>query len=265
LFIVFIVMIRPTVSCVLALFVQNLLNSAQYKKSNIVLGREANEMRMFLLKQIAQLTKTTVENVTISVLKPSAYAYILAAVVMAPLHAGEKLSDAELDTKYIEVQIKQICVTENIDKKDTDKKDTDNKVSKQICNTDYYLVAQPQQNDDADQRKKSVSSNQSEELPATNPLLSAIIQNLRSLGGSDMLGVPIGVSNTGVPVGFGSEQYSYKWAGNLGDIFQPIYSGGVMAPYSVYDYSSLGYGFREEAHIPYNLPQPTIQSINTRN
>jgi len=231
-------------------------------------------MRMFLLTQMEQLTKKAVGSATTVFYKPSIYAFsviaIASAVVMNPVYAGEKLSDAELDSKFIEVQIRQICTLQkqSVDTKKSAYITEDSTPAKYTCKADDLFVTAIQSDGSEGSKKLRSASDhpdQSADSSDSNPLLTGIIQNLRSLGGSDLLGVPVGVANSGVPVVFGSEQYSYKWAGNLGDIFQPIYSGGVMAPYSVYDYSSLGYGFREEAHIPYNLPQPTIQATNTRN
>ena len=226
-------------------------------------------MRMFLLKQIERLTTKTVENATTVFYKPSLYASsmiaIAAAVVMSPVYAGEKLSDAELDTKFIEVQIRQICTVESDDSKKTEDKTSTRKAAQYICRTDDLFVTAINKDGNPESKQIGSTSDQSADSEDSNSLLAGIIQNIRSFGRADLLGVPTGVSNTGNPLLFGSERYSYKWAGNLGDIFQPAYSGGILAPYSVYDYSSMGYGFREEAHIPYNITQPVIQSINTHN
>lgn len=226
-------------------------------------------MRMFLLKQIAQLTKTTVENVTMSALKRSAYAssIIVAAAVMAPLHAGEKLSDAELDTKFIEVQIRQICTLD--DSKKNEDKLNDTKSAKYNCRTDDLFVKTINRDTDAESKVKQLgeNSNQPEDSNNSSALLAGIFQNIRSLGGGDLLGVPAGVANSGNPVVFGSERYSYAWAGNLNQIFQisPTSTGYWN---SIYDTSSLGYGFRAEAHFPYGPPSPsTVQfpNLNGRN
>ncbi len=231
-------------------------------------------MRMFLLTQMEQLTKKAVGSATTVFYKPSIYALsvmtMATAVVMSPVYAGEKLSDAELDSKFIEVQIRQICTLEkqSVDTTKSAYITEAVKPAQYICRTDDLFVTAIKNDGNLEAKQLAAASNKSldsADAVDSSALLVGILQNIRSLGGGELLGVPTGVSNTGNPIGFGSERYSYKWSGNLGDIFQPIYSGGVIAPYSVYDYSDLGYGFRAEAHIPYNIPQPTILSINTRN
>ncbi len=224
-------------------------------------------MRMFLLKQMEQLTKKAVGSATTVFYKPSTYASsivaIAAALVMSPAYAGVQLSDAELDTKFIEVQIRQICTLEkeSVDTKKSAYITEDTSSAKYTCRTDDLFVTAIK-NDGSTESKQLNPTDQSLDSADSSGLLAGIIQNIRSLGGGEFLGVPTGVSNTGNALLFGSERYSTKWAGNLGDIFRPVYSGGVMAPYSVYDYSDLGYGFRAEAHIPYDIPQPTIRAIN---
>lgn len=228
-------------------------------------------MRMFLLKQMEKITQKSVAIVPNFFYKPSIYASsiiaIAAAVVVSPVYAGEQLSDAELDTKFIEVQIKQICTLEkeSVDTKKSAYITEDATTAKYTCRTDDLFVTAIKSDSNEESKKLRAASghvDQSADSSDANPLLAGIIQNLRSFGGGEFSGVPTGVANTGNPVLFGSERYSYKWAGNLGDIFKPVYSGGVMAPYSVYDYSDLGYGFRAEAHFPYQIPSPTIQAVN---
>ncbi len=231
-------------------------------------------MRTFLLKQMEQLTRKTIENVTTLFYKPSFYASSMltiaaAAVVMTPVYAGEQLSDAELDTKFIEVQIRQICTVENEGSNKSEDKATSVKPAKYTCKADDLFVTIIKNDGSAESKKLKSASDQSSDLADSedsNSLLAGIIQSIRSFGRADLLGVPNGVANSGNPVLFGNERYSYKWAGNLNEIFQPVLNAtGVLAPYSVYDYSSLGYGFRQEAHIPYNIPQPTIQAIISHN
>ena len=223
---------------------------------------------MFLLKQMEQLTTKAVAKMPAKFLIPSKYIssiVAVAAIVMTPVYAGEKLSDAELDTKFIEVQIKQVCIVDNQDSKAKDDKNSEIKANKYLCNKDNIFVTTIDKDDiskKSQQAGSGTDQTNSDDETDSNGLLSGVLQNMRSFGRSDLLGVSAGVSNSGIPIMFGSESYSYKWAGNLSDIFQPVYSGGVMAPYSVYDYSSLGYGFREEAHIPYNIPPPTIHVTN---
>lgn len=232
-------------------------------------------MGTLLLKHMERQTKKAVESATTVFYKPSIYAstfmVVIAAAMMSPVYAGEQLTDAELASKYIEVQIRQICTLER-EKVDPKKsayitEDEDKKPATYICRTDDLFV-RTIKNDGNEETKQSQlksapdqsSDSDSASSADSSALLAGIIQNLRSLGGGESLGVPIGVSNTGNPIGFGSESYSYKWSGNLGEIFQPIYNGsGVMAPFSVYDKSDLGYGFRAEAHFPYQIPQPTVQ------
>ena len=93
-----------------------------------------------------------------------------------------------------------------------------------------------------------------------NGLFSSVFNNIRVLGGADTFGVPAGVANTATPPLFGSENYSSKWAGNLSQIFKPTANAsGILAPYSVYDTSENGFGFRAETHFAQELKQPIIQ------
>jgi hypothetical protein len=228
-------------------------------------------MRMFLLKQMEQFTKNAVATATTDLYKPSKLTSLMialaAAVAMSPAYAGVQLSDAELDNGFVEVQIRQICMLEKeyVDTKKSAYITEDSKPAKYTCKTDDLFVSAIKNDGNADLIKlKSASDKPSDSAEAvdSSSLLAGILQNLRSLGGGEFLGVPTGVSNTGNPIGFGSEQYSNKWSGNLSDIFRPIYAGGVIAPFSVYDQSELGFGFRAEAHFPYQLPQPKIQAFD---
>lgn len=225
-------------------------------------------MKIFLLKQIAQLTKRTVKNMTTIFYKPPIYASfivaIAAAVLINPVYAGEKLSDAELDSKFIEVQIRQICNVENGSSNKSEDKSAAIKPAKYTCRADDLFVTTIKNDGDKESKPLKAASDLANS-DDSNALLAGVIQNIRSFGRAELLGVPSGVANTGNPILFGSERYSYKWAGNLNEIFQPVYAGGVIAPYSIYDYSDLGYGFRQEAHFPYSLPQPSIQAIITHN
>jgi len=218
-------------------------------------------MRTFLLKQMEHLPKDAVAKVPTLSQKSSTLIYkvltVAIAAMMSVAYAEQPLSDAELDTKYIEVKAKQICTTESIDK-NGDKNDVKN--TKQSCHDATNFVAAVTNKD----KDGVVTSAAQRDSDNSSVLLAAVLDNIRLLGGTDVLGVPAGVALTGVPLMFGSENYSYAWSGNLNQIFQPTYYD-VIAPYSVYDTSSQGYGFREEAHYPQNIPQPTIQAISTHN
>jgi hypothetical protein len=216
-------------------------------------------MRSFLLKQMKQIPKSAVAKVPTLNIKPSLFPYTMLTaamvVTMSVAYAEQPMSDAELETKYIEVKIKPVCSTEKEKIKEKDKKQ-----SCQDTNVFVIIVTNKQDStseSDAAQSKDSDSS----------ALLASIFDNIRLLGGTDVLGVPAGVANTGTPLLFGSENYSDKWAGNFNQIFQPVtLSGGSGIPpgtaFSVYDTSSLGYGFNNEAHFPDGLPVVTIQSIS---
>lgn len=220
-------------------------------------------MRTFLLKQLEQLPKDAVAKVTPLSQKSSTLIYKVLTVAIAATvsvaYAEQPLSDSELDTKFIEVKVKPICTTESADKSTEKAKSEDIKNTKKSCHDANNFVA-------IVTNKEGVIDTTTAQKDSANAslLLAGVLDNIRLLGGTDVLGVPAGVAITGVPLMFGSENYSYKWAGNLNQIFQPtIYE--LIAPYSVYDSSSLGYGFREEAHFPQNIPQPTIQVSNPRN
>lgn len=221
-------------------------------------------MSKFLLKQMEQLTAKAVDPAPTAFYKSSIFTSsilaVAAAVVMSSAYAGVQLSDAELDSKFIEVQIRQICTLEK-EKVDTKKSayiTEDSKSAQYVCRTDDLFVTTINTDGSRESADKTADSTDS------SALLAGILQNLRSLGGGEFLGLPAGVSNTGNPIGFGSELYSYAWAGNLGDIFQvPYYENGYWN--SIYDTSSLGYGFRAEAHFPNGPPpSPTISFNLTR-
>jgi hypothetical protein len=216
-------------------------------------------MRWFLLKQMEQKSKSAVANVTTIGFKSSTLPFILLTIIVPSLvslaYAEQPLSDAELDAKYIEVKIIPVCTSEKVD--EIDSKTKESKISCHDANSFVAVVTNQDAKIDPDKPHSTDSDN-------PNVLIASVMDNMRLLGGTDILGVPAGVANTGVPLMFGSENYSYAWAGNLSQIFQPtIYE--LNAPYSVYDTSSLGYGFRSEAHFNQNIPQPTIQAISTRN
>lgn len=222
-------------------------------------------MSIFLLKQMEWFIKKAVGNVTTFFYKPSVYAStvaIVAAVAVSPIYAGQQLSDAELDAKYIEVQIRQICTIDSQDSKQHDDNKVSPKVSGYTCSPDNLFVTtiKKDANSEASPSQNQVGNSSSEIDPAS--LLAGILQNLRSSGRADLLGLPAGVANSGNPLLFGSERYSYAWAGNLNQIFQisPTSTGYWN---SIYDTSSLGYGFRAEAHFPYGPPGPsTVQFPN---
>jgi len=227
-------------------------------------------MRTFLLKQMESISKSAVAKVTTLSLKSSRFPHkillISISAVMSVAYAEQPLSDAELDNKYIEVKIIPICTTDKADQKG-DPKDrvasADTKASsaapQQTCHDANHFVA-VLTNKQVDLSTDSTQSKGSN----TETLLASVLDNIRLLGGSDVLGVPAGVANTGIPLMFGNENYSYSWAGNLGQIFQVATGFGVDGTgyyNSVYDTSSLGYGFRYEAHFPYGPPTAAIQSI----
>lgn len=231
-------------------------------------------MRTFLLKQMELISKNAVAKVMTLGLNASRFPYkvltIALSVAMMPVaYAEQPLSDAELDNKYIEVKIIPICTTDKADQK-VDQKDkgesSDTKAGsaapQQTCHDANYFVA-VLTNKQVDLTAADANAAQSKDSNAAT-LLASVFDNIRLLGGSDILGVPAGVANSGVPLLFGNENYSYTWAGNLGQIFQVAGYGinGSGSEYynSVYDTSSLGYGFRYEAHFPYGPPPPpTIQ------
>jgi hypothetical protein len=212
-------------------------------------------MRTFLLKQKELVTKSAVAKVTIPRFKPSLLIHTILTVAMAAAtsvsFAEQPLSDAEMDTKYIEVKVKPVCTTQDKEEK------------KQTCHDENSFIAvvtdKPEDKTDSDAAQSKDSNNK-------DVLLSSVFDNIRLLGGTDVLGVPAGVANTGIPLMFGSENYSFKWSGNLNQIFQPslIQGVGVIGEgtaFSVYDVSSMGYGFNNEAHFPNGLPQIKIQAV----
>jgi hypothetical protein len=212
-------------------------------------------MRTFLLKQKKQIPKSAVAKVTTLDIKSSLFPCTMLTMAMvltmSVAYAEQPMSDAELETKYIEVKIKPVCTTEKEKEKKQSCHDA-NSFADIVTNKHYTTI-----DSDAAQSGDSDSS----------ALLASIFDNIRLLGGTDVLGVPAGVANSGVPLLFGSENYSDKWAGNFNQIFQPVtLSGGSGIPpgtaFSVYDTSSLGYGFNSEAHFPDGLPEITIQSIS---
>ena len=214
-------------------------------------------MRTFLLKQKKQIVKNAVAKVTTLNIKPSLFSYailtVAMAVTMSVAYAEQPMSDAELETKFIEVKIKPVCPTEK--DKDKEKKETCHEPNSFV--TDVTSKQKDKIEADADLSKDS-------DIAA---LLASIFDNIRLLGGTDVLGVPAGVANTGTPLLFGNENYSDKWSGNLSQIFHPVtLSGGNGIPpgtaFSVYDTSSLGYGFNYEAHFPDGLPVVKIQSVS---
>ena len=212
-------------------------------------------MRTFLLKQKKQILKTAAAKVPTLNIKPSLFPCtmltVAMTVTMSVAYAEQPMSDAELETKFIEVKAKPVCSTDK------------EKEKKQICHDATAFVA------DLTNKQKDTSESEADQSKASDSaaLLASIFDNIRLLGGTDVLGVPAGVANSGVPLLFGSENYSYKWAGNLSQIFQPVTLSGSEGippgtPFSVYDTSSLGYGFNNEAHFPDGLPEITIQSIS---
>jgi hypothetical protein len=111
--------------------------------------------------------------------------------------------------------------------------------------------------DDAELDTKFIEQKYSD---SENALFSSVFNSVRLSGESDIFGIPAGVSNTGTPIPFGSENYSTKWAGNLDQIFRPTANAsGVLAPYSVYDTSDIGFGFRAESHFAQEIRQSNIQ------
>ncbi len=224
-------------------------------------------MRIFLLKQMELISKNAVAKVMTLGLNASRFPYkaltIALSVAMMPVaYAEQPLSDAELDNKYIEVKIIPVCTTDKVNQKDKKTSSSDADAPQQTCHDANYFVA-VLTNKQVDPTADANATQSKDSNAAT--LLASVFDNIRLLGGSDVLGVPAGVANTGVPLMFGSENYSYAWAGNLGQIFQVPFYSGTGYYNSVYDTSSLGYGFRYEAHFPYGPPAANIQAITPHN
>jgi len=229
-------------------------------------------MRTFLLKQMEQPSINAVAKVTTLGFRSSRFPYkilmIAISAVLSVAYAEQPLSDTELDNKYIEVKIIPVCTTDKTDQKVNPKdkvESSDTKASnaapQQTCHDANHFVA-VLTNKQVD-LTADAGSTQSKDSNAET-LLASVFDNIRLLGGSDILGVPAGVANSGIPLMFGNENYSYSWAGNLGQIFQVATGFGVDGTgyyNSIYDTSSLGYGFRYEAHFPYGPPTAAIQSI----
>jgi hypothetical protein len=178
-------------------------------------------------------------------------------VVTSVTYTMKLLDDAELESNYIEVKIKPVCITKNLDDSSDKRKSSDEiDTTKILCRDENYFV------DVTDNKvpMNSLDTSKSDDSN-NNPLIASIFNNIRLLGGTDVLGVPSGVANTGVPLFLGSENYSYAFSGNLNQIFQP---STVPFYNSVYDTSSLGYGFNEEVHFPNGIPRVSIQSYSTR-
>ena len=158
-------------------------------------------MAIFLLIKKEPLIKKVLLGLRITFFKRSRFilnVFLVGIVAVAafPVYANLRLTDAELDTKYLDTPINPSYVTQR----------NFEKVSQTVTNQTAAFNTVP-----------------SADALDVNPLLlTGIIQNIRFSGVSEFLGIPAGVSNTGIPLGFGSESYSSKWSGNLAQMYSPV-------------------------------------------
>ncbi len=118
--------------------------------------------------------------------------------VPATVFAAAPMSDDELDSKYLDVPVKSPYLSKVEFDKANAHQSLDTKAGIASVNGSTVLVFANS---------------------AANPLLAGIDQNTRLLGSSDSIGVPVGISSSAIPPAFGSENYSYKWAGNLDQVY----------------------------------------------
>ncbi|WP_162818144.1 hypothetical protein [Aquirhabdus parva] len=170
------------------------------------------------------------KNYSVFVKKLSIAVMIASATTFAPVHAASQLTDAELDTKFLDVPIKSPYLT----KKEADRQ------SAAAGNSDATSAT-------AFENAQSVLVESPEGL--NNPLLSGVEQRIRSLGVSDVAGVPNGVANSGIEIPFGAENYSFKWAGNVDQVY--------VAPPTNIDYLQSVYG----ADAEFYLTKPQVVRI----
>jgi hypothetical protein len=123
------------------------------------------------------------------------------AMTLTSVYAASQLTDAELDTKYLDVPIKSPYLT----KKEADRRSSTSSDQEAVSATAF-------------ENAQSVLV-QSPDALTNNPLLSGVEQRIRSLGISDVAGVPNGVANSGIEIPFGAENYSFKWAGNVDQVY----------------------------------------------
>ena len=137
----------------------------------------------------------------------------LGSLVVAPVYAAAPLSDAEMDAKYLDVPVKSPFL----------KVDADKASAHSTMETKAGILS-------TNGATALVFSNS-----ADNTLLVGIDQNTRFVGSADPVGLSAGVSNTGIPLSFGSENYSTRWAGNLDQVFVASPDGSRVLQYSTYD------------------------------
>ncbi len=159
-------------------------------------------------------------------------AVIVASVATCmPIYAASQLSDAELDTKFLDVPIKSPSLSQS---------ETDSGLSaNRGASADATTVFE----------KAQLALNQSADLSGANPLLAGLEQKIRLLGTSETLGVPTGVANTAMYIPFGAENFSYKWAGNLDQVY--------VAPPTNIEYLQTIYG----AEADFYLTKPQVVRI----
>jgi len=127
------------------------------------------------------------------------------------VHAAAPLSDDELDARYLDVPLKSPYMSKVEYDKATSSENTGAKTDSTTFFSGNIAV---------------VFTNALE-----TPLLAGIDQNTRLLGNADQTGVSVGVSSTAIPLAFGSENFSYKWAGNLDQVFAPTPEGSRVIQY----------------------------------
>jgi len=136
--------------------------------------------------------------------------FAVIGMLAVSVHAAAPLTDDELDTKFLDVPVKSPYIS---------------KVEFDKANTHQSVEAKP----------SKMAFNGSTALVLTTasdtPLLAGIDQNTRLLGNADQLGVSTGISSSAIPLAFGSENYSYKWSGNLDQVFTPSVEASRLLQY----------------------------------
>ncbi len=134
----------------------------------------------------------------------------VSGLMIVSAYAAAPLSDDELDSKYLDVPVKSPYISKAVFDK---------------ANAHQSIESQPGITT-LDGTTALVFSNTVE-----TPLLAGIDQNTRLLGNADQLGVSSGVSSLAIPLAFGSENFSYKWAGNLDQVFTPSVEASRLLQY----------------------------------
>jgi hypothetical protein len=163
-------------------------------------------MKTFLLTQNEQLTEKELLILhkiffKISRCVRNLFSIGIVAVAAFPVYAIAPLTDAELDTSYL--------VDNTINPSYAAQRNFEKSSLKAANKSTVFDTAQSKQ------------AQFSHALDA-DPLLAAVSQNIRLSGTSEFFGIPVGVSSTGTPLGFGSESYSSKWSGNLTKMHSPV-------------------------------------------